>query len=105
MLPETRHATTADGTRIADQVLGDGPCDLVYVPEIASHLEHAWKTPPYADFLRRLSTFSRLIRIDGRGQGLSDRVAGDVVPTLESRMSDVTAVLDAVGRSARSFSV
>jgi len=97
VLPETRHATTADGTRITYQVLGDGPCDLVYVPEIASHLEHAWETPRFADFLRRLSTFSRLIRIDGRGQGLSDRVTGDVVPTLESRMSDVTAVLDAVG--------
>ncbi len=97
MIPETRYATTLDGTRIAYQVLGEGPGDLVYVPEIASHLEHAWECPPYAEFLRRLSMISRLIMIDQRGTGLSDPVSGSAVPTLESRMSDITAVLDAVG--------
>ncbi|MDP9341753.1 MAG: adenylate/guanylate cyclase domain-containing protein [Actinomycetota bacterium] len=96
MIPETRYATTVDGTRIAYQVLGTGPGDLVYVPEMASHLEHAWECPPYADLLRRLSTRSRLIMIL-RGTGLSDPVSQDAVPTLESRMSDVTAVLDVVG--------
>ncbi len=97
MIPETRYATTLDGTRIAYQVLGGGPGDLVYVPEIASHLEYAWECPPYAEFLRRLSMISRLIMIDQRGTGLSDPVSGSAVPTLESRMSDITAVLDAVG--------
>jgi pimeloyl-ACP methyl ester carboxylesterase len=97
VIPETRHTTTVDGTRIAYQVLGTGPGDLVYVPPMGSHLEHAWECPPYADLLRRLSTRSRLIRIDPRGTGLSDPVSGGAVPTLESRVSDVTAVLDAVG--------
>ena len=97
MILETRSATTADGTRIAYQVLGSGSVDLVYVPAFTSHLEHTWECPPYADFLRKLSTLSRLLIIDPRGVGLSEHWTSGAVPTLESRMSDVTAVLDAVG--------
>ncbi|MDP9326751.1 MAG: hypothetical protein M3P10_00925 [Actinomycetota bacterium] len=76
---ETRHAQTPDGVSIAFQVVGDGPIDLVYVPEFASHIEHARECPPYADFLRLLAVLSRLVTVDRRGTGGSDPV-GDIVP-------------------------
>ena len=62
-----------------------------------SHLEYFWTEPSFARFLRRLSSFSRLILFDKRGTGLSDRVPLDDLPTLEQRMDDVRAVMDAVG--------
>jgi len=96
-LPETRYAKTADGVHVAYQVLGDGPTDLVYVPGYVSHLEFAWQYPALARYYRRLATFSRLILIDRRGTGMSDRVPDQELPTLEVRMDDVTAVLDEVG--------
>ena len=65
-----------------------------------SHLDYFWEEPGFARFLRRLAAFSRLILFDKRGTGLSDRVALADLPTLEQRMDDVRAVLDAVG-SAR----
>ncbi|TIU58378.1 MAG: alpha/beta hydrolase, partial [Mesorhizobium sp.] len=80
---------------IAYQMTGDGPVDLLYVQGWVSNLDLAWGSPRYAHVLRRLGTFSRLIRIDKRGTGLSDRNVGP--PTLEERMEDVRAVLDAVG--------
>lgn len=80
---------------IAYQVLGDGPLDLVVVPGWISHIEHLWDDPKYASFLRRLAAFSRLIVFDKRGTGLSDRVAPTELPTLEQRMDDVRAVMDA----------
>lgn len=78
-------------------MVGDAPRDLVYVPGWLSHVELAWEEPTLAAFLRRLASFSRLILFDKRGTGLSDRVPNDQLPTLEERMDDVRAVMDAVG--------
>ncbi len=83
-----------DDVHIAYQMVGDGPIDLVWVPGFVSHVEYEWEQPRAARFFRRLASFSRLIRFDKRGTGLSDRVA---IPTLEQRMDDVRAVMDAVG--------
>jgi len=71
--------------------------DLVYVPGFVSHVESAWDDPDYTRFLDRLASFSRLILFDKRGTGLSDRVPVKLLPTLEERMDDVRAVMDAVG--------
>lgn len=94
MTPRTRYARSGD-LRIAYQVVGDGPIDLVHAPGYISHLEHAWEEPGFAHYLRRLAAFSRLILFDKRGTGLSDRVAG--IPPLAERMDDVRAVMDAAG--------
>jgi class 3 adenylate cyclase len=94
--PETRYARSGD-LNIAYQVAGDGPLDLVYVPGWVSNIEEMWEDPAMAHFLGRLSSFSRLILFDKRGTGLSDRLANDELPTLEQRMDDVRAVLEAVG--------
>jgi class 3 adenylate cyclase/pimeloyl-ACP methyl ester carboxylesterase len=91
---ETRYARSGD-VSIAYQVTGDGPFDVVYVPPFVSHVELSWDVPGIAAFDRHLSSFCRLIRFDKRGTGMSDRVSG--VPTLETRMDDVRAVMDAVG--------
>jgi class 3 adenylate cyclase len=101
--PETKYAQSGQ-TSIAYQVLGSGPLDLLVVPGFVSHLEQAWEDPSYARFLQHLASFSRLILLDKRGTGLSDRVTG--IPTLEERMDDVRAVLDAVGsRHAALFGI
>jgi pimeloyl-ACP methyl ester carboxylesterase len=71
---------------IAYQVVGDGPLDLVWVPGWTSNLELMWEEPSYARFLRRLASFSRVILLDKRGTGLSDRVPTTELPTLEQRM-------------------
>jgi class 3 adenylate cyclase len=89
--PETRYARS-DDVRIAYQVVGSGPLDLVFVPGFISNIELFWETE-YADFLTRLAMFSRLILFDKRGTGLSDRDVG--IATLEERMDDVRAVMDA----------
>ena len=96
MLPETRYARSGD-VNIAYQVLGDGPLDLVYVAGWVSHLEYRWEDPGYAAFVERLASFSRVILFDKRGTGMSDRVPSAELPTLEQRMDDVRAVMDAVG--------
>lgn len=92
MEPETRYARSGD-VSIAYQVAGDGPFDLVHVPPFVSHVELAWQVPAMAHVRRRLASFSRVIHFDKRGQGMSDRVSG--APTLETRMDDVRAVMDA----------
>jgi class 3 adenylate cyclase len=94
--PETQYARSGD-LNIAYQVVGDGPVDLVYVPGWVSNVEMAWDDPAMARLFERLSSFSRLILFDKRGTGLSDRLANDELPTLEQRMDDVRAVLEAVG--------
>jgi len=94
--PETRFAKSGDA-HLAYQVVGSGPLDLVYVPGWVSNVALNWEEPAYARFLTRLSTFTRLILFDKRGTGLSDRTPDDQLPTLEQRMDDVRAVLDAVG--------
>ncbi len=96
MQPETRYAKSGD-VNIAYQVVGDGPFDLVVVPGWVSHLELAWEWPPLARFRHRLASFSRLTLLDKRGTGLSDRVSLAELPTLEQRMDDVRAVMDAAG--------
>jgi len=94
MIPPTQYAKCGR-LSIAYQVLGDGPVDLVYADGWLSHLEYAWESPDYARYIRRLASFSRLIRFDRRGMGLSDR---DVGPsTLEERVDDIRAVMDAAG--------
>lgn len=96
MTPETRYARSGD-VHIAYQVIGNGPIDLVRVPGWISHLEIGWREPSLAHFYNRLSSFSRLILFDKRGTGLSDRVELGQLPTLEMRMDDVRAVMDAAG--------
>ena len=96
MPPETRYAKSG-AVNIAYQVVGDGPFDLVYVPGWVSNIDLLWEKPKPARFLERLASFSRLILFDKRGTGMSDRVSNDRLPTLEQRMDDVRAVLDAVG--------
>ena len=96
--PETRYARSGD-VRIAYQVVGSGPLDLVFVPGFVSNVDLFWDMPEWAYFFGRLSAFSRLILFDKRGTGLSDRDVG--IATLEDRMDDVRAVMDAAGRSAR----
>ena len=78
-------------------MLGDGPVDLVYVQGQLTHLEVNWELPAYRIFCEQLAEFSRLILFDKRGMGLSDRVPG--ASTLEERMDDIRAILDAVGSS------
>ena len=89
----TQYAKSRD-VHIAYQVTGSGPLDVVFVPGFVSHLEYQWEHPWSARFFERLGSFSRLIRFDKRGTGLSDRVGG--IQTLEERMDDVRAVMDAV---------
>jgi pimeloyl-ACP methyl ester carboxylesterase/class 3 adenylate cyclase len=92
--PPTQYARSGDAS-IAYQVVGDGPLDLVLVLGFATHLELQWESPAFARFFERLSSFSRLIIFDKRGTGLSDPVTE--VPTLEQRIDDVRAVMDAAG--------
>ncbi|HEX6283548.1 MAG TPA: alpha/beta fold hydrolase, partial [Pyrinomonadaceae bacterium] len=94
--PETMYARSGD-VNIAYQVIGDAPLDLVFVMGWVSHLEYFWREPSFARFLMRLASFSRLILFDKRGTGLSDRVPINELPTLEQRMDDVRAVMNAVG--------
>src|SRR6185503_15914337 len=94
--PETMYARSGD-VNIAYQVIGDAPLDLIFVMGWVSHLEYFWREPSFARFLCRLASFSRLILFDKRGTGLSDRVPINQLPTLEQRMDDVRAVMDAVG--------
>jgi class 3 adenylate cyclase len=79
---------------VAYQVLGDGPTDLVYVQGAFTHLDVMWELPAFRRFCEQLASFTRLIWFDKRGMGLSDRVAAG---TLEERMDDVRAVMDAAG--------
>lgn len=94
--PQTHYARTGD-VNIAYQVIGNGPIDIVFVMGWVSHLEYFWKHHLFASFLERLASFSRLILFDKRGTGLSDRVPLNQLPTLEQRMEDVHAVMEAVG--------
>lgn len=91
---ETKYAD-CDGLSIAYQVLGDGPMDIVMVPGSISHVELFHEFPQYSEFLRKLSTFARVVTFDKRGQGLSDRIEG--VPTFEERTDDLLAVMKATG--------
>ena len=93
-IPETRYALSGD-VNIAYQVMGDGPVDIIMVPGFISHIEFRHELPGYTASLRRLSSFARVVAFDKRGQGLSDRVSD--APSLEQRMDDVRAIMDAIG--------
>ncbi|QPC89231.1 alpha/beta fold hydrolase [Mesorhizobium sp. INR15] len=93
---ETRYARSGD-VRIAYQVIGQGSFDLVFVPGFISNLDLHWEDEGYSRLLKRLAAFSRLILFDKRGTGLSDRVDAHHLPSLETRMDDVRAVMDAAG--------
>jgi class 3 adenylate cyclase len=93
-MPETRYAQSGD-VSVAFQVIGDGPVDLVHFPGFVSHIEFQWKNPHFVRYVEQMSSFCRLIRFDKRGTGLSDRQAG--IATMEERMDDVRAVMDAAG--------
>lgn len=95
-MPKTRYAVSG-GVNIAYQVVGEAALDLIWAPPWVSHVEEAWEEPTLARFLARLASFSRLIIFDKRGTGMSDRVPEAALPTLEERMDDMRAVLDAAG--------
>ncbi len=94
--PPVRYARSGQ-VNIAYQILGSGDIDIVFVMGWVSHLEWFWKEPEFSRFLKRLASFSRLILFDKRGTGLSDRVPYNELPTLEQRMDDVRAVMEAAG--------
>jgi class 3 adenylate cyclase len=96
-VPETCYAKTGDGVHIAYQVVGDGPLDLVFLPLGTTHVELAWELPSFARVFQRLASFSRLIRFDMRGSGLSDPFNLAELPSLEEQAADLLAVLDATG--------
>ena len=100
MEAETRYALSGD-VNIAYQVVGDGPFDVIFVPGFVTHVELQWRLPGMGDFITGLGSFSRLIRFDKRGTGMSDPVSG--APSLETRMDDVRAVMDAVGSRRAAF--
>src|SRR5215213_5438236 len=91
MPPQTRYVTTRDGRSIAWSAVGDGPIDLLYVPQSISAMEHIWDHPRVARFFARLAGFTRLILFDRRGSGMSERL--EEPATLEEQVDDVRAVL------------
>jgi class 3 adenylate cyclase len=91
------HYASSDGFQIAYEAFGSGPRDLVFVHGWVTNIELLWEHPRVARALERLGSFCRVINFDKRGTGLSDRVPVDRLPTLEQRMDDVRAVMDAVG--------
>jgi class 3 adenylate cyclase len=94
-IPQTRYVRSSGDARIAYQVSGDGPLDLVFVSGFVSNVEGYWEDPAFAHIFERLGSFARLATFDKRGQGFSDRPPDP--PTLEQTMDDIGAVMDAVG--------
>src|SRR5919197_968746 len=92
--PKTQYARRGD-INIAYQVVGEGPVDLLWAPGFVSNVDLNWADPAIAAFFRRLASFSRLILFDKPGTGASDPVAAP--PTLEERVEDMRAVIDAAG--------
>ena len=92
--PVTHYAKSGD-VHIGYQVFSSGPIDLVLIPGFVSHIESYWEQPDFAHWFLRLGSFARVVMFDKRGTGLSDRVG--MLPTLEERMDDARAVMDAVG--------
>jgi alpha-beta hydrolase superfamily lysophospholipase len=96
-VPPTRYAQSA-GAKIAFQVSGEGPCDLVFVPGLVSHLELQWQQLSYRRFVTALEQACRVIRFDKRGTGLSDPTGA--LPDMDQRVVDLAAVMDAAGSQA-----
>ena len=82
---------------MAYQVFGDGPMDIVLIPDHATNLEIMWEEPSLARFLMQLSSIGRLVCIDMRGTGVSDPIPLGVLPTMKQWMEDIRTVLEAVG--------
>jgi pimeloyl-ACP methyl ester carboxylesterase len=101
-IPQVRYAKSGD-VNIAYQVIGSGTIDLVLIPGLFSNIDHHWEEPGFARFLRRLASFSRLIVVDPRGTGLSDRA--QQYPPMEEQVDDILSVLDAVGSRLAAFLV
>ncbi|MDQ3209982.1 MAG: alpha/beta hydrolase, partial [Actinomycetota bacterium] len=95
-IPEPRYATAADGVSLAYQVFGHGRHDIVYLPGNATQLDVMWEHPTFARFRERLAELGRVIMVDRRGVGLSDRFASQDLPPVEVVVSDLTCVLDTV---------
>ena len=93
-LPSTRYAKSGN-VHVAYQIFGDGGIDLVFFPDFVSNIETYWEEPSFAHWLNKLASFARVITFDKRGTGLSDRV--ESLPTMDERMDDVRAVMDAAG--------
>jgi pimeloyl-ACP methyl ester carboxylesterase len=93
--PEVHYATR-DGAAVAYQVVGEGPRDLLFLPEWVNNLEMQWQDPMLAGFPTRLSTFSRVVMLNMRGIGLSDPLSRDESTTIEQWMDDIATVLDAL---------
>jgi pimeloyl-ACP methyl ester carboxylesterase len=96
MQPETRYVKGPEG-HVAYQVLGNGPRDIVFVPDHPNNIEIMWEEPAVARFFERLATMGRVICFDKRGTGISDPVPLGAIPTIERWMDDITTVIDAVG--------
>jgi class 3 adenylate cyclase len=95
-VPETRYAKTADGIHIAYQVVGEGPFDFVFVHSVwVAGVEASWEFQHTRDWIRWFAARGRVVLFDRRGSGMSDPVSGDRLPTLETRMEDIHAVMDA----------
>jgi class 3 adenylate cyclase/pimeloyl-ACP methyl ester carboxylesterase len=97
VIPDPQYAKSDDGLHIAYKVIGDGPTDLLWPEPFTSVLEHMEQIPQLASFVQRLGSTHRLIAFDPRGVGLSDRVPDELLPSLEVRMADAIAVMNAVG--------
>jgi pimeloyl-ACP methyl ester carboxylesterase len=97
------HFTSTPGGKIAYQVVGEGPTDLFFVPNLFPNLDVVWEHPPLERFFRRLATFSRLILYNGLGTGISDGVGVGTTITPEENMIGIRDVLDAVGSSEASL--
>jgi class 3 adenylate cyclase len=94
---ETQFARTSDGTHVAYQVSGSGPVDIVLLRAWYTSIEHEWDEPVLARVMRRIGAMGRLIRLDRRGTGLSDRIAIPSSPCIEDRLDDLRAVMQAAG--------
>ena len=97
MPPETRYARASDGTHVAFQVHGQGPVDILIERGWFTNLDHEWEEPILAGVYRRLGAIGRVIRMDRRGSGLSDRLDHAALPTIEARIDDILAVMGAAG--------
>ena len=100
MQPKTRYAKSGNG-KIAYQVLGEGPLDIIFLPGFVSNVEFYWELPSTTRIFERLASFARVILWDKRGTGLSDPI--DHVPTLDERVDDVIALMDTVGSERAAF--
>ena len=94
---EIRYARTTDGTHVAYQAFGEGRFDLLVLRSWHSNIEHEWAEPVLAGIYRRLASLGRVLLLDRRGTGLSDPIDPQALPTLEDRIDDIRAVMDAVG--------